>query len=282
VLTILPTRLGDHDARCLRPEACNCQNAHALCHPDMQETMPGEVLRERGPKAPSDHDRLQRGWTQQWDSYWQGSNESTMKVEQKQQGGERMREIDLTHSTPAKIARARAHEDEVEFARERLQKIPESQQERVASAKAPHVQLKEGICIPQLGLGTWKSEPGEVRVAVEHALRNGWRHIDCASVYQNESEVGDALSEVCTTTSLNREDVFVTSKLWNDSHSYGSVRQAVMRSLKHLSLRQLDLLLIHWPIVTGNTGDSVQPPLEETWRALECLVCEVSSRTARD
>ena len=126
--------------------------------------------------------------------------------------------------------------------------------------------------IPLIGLGTWKSEPGKVKDAVVTALKSGYLHVDCASVYENEGEVGDAFQEVFESTKLNREEVFVTSKLWNTDHEPDKVEAALKKSLELLKLEYLDLYLMHWP-VTGNKGSAVvTPSILDTWKAMEDLV----------
>ena len=126
--------------------------------------------------------------------------------------------------------------------------------------------------IPLIGLGTWKSEPGKVKAAVVEALKSGYLHVDCASVYENEGEVGEAFQEVFEKTQLEREEVFVTSKLWNTDHAPDRVEAALKKSLKLLRLDYLDLYLMHWP-VTGNKGsDVVSPSILDTWKAMEDLV----------
>ncbi|MBW2223691.1 MAG: hypothetical protein DRH23_09755 [Deltaproteobacteria bacterium] len=102
--------------------------------------------------------------------------------------------------------------------------------------------------MPALGLGTWKSEPDEVYRAVRSAIEVGYRHIDCAAIYQNETEVGRALTDAFQAGDAKREEVWVTSKLWNDSHAPEHVRPAIQTSLKKLQLEHLDLYLIHWPV----------------------------------
>ena len=101
--------------------------------------------------------------------------------------------------------------------------------------------------MPLLGLGTWKSKPGEVETAVKKALEYGYRHIDCAYVYGNEAEVGTALKYAFEEMKIPREEIWVTSKLWNIFHKPEDVEGAVKRSLKMLGLDYLDLYLIHWP-----------------------------------
>lgn len=147
---------------------------------------------------------------------------------------------------------------------------------QVASAVAPTAFLRYDIDevkinIPLVGLGTWKANPGEVRKAVEVALKCGYRHVDCASIYKNEHEVGDALEHVFRTTTLVREDVFITSKVWNDMHKYEQILPAVQKSLRDLKSDYLDLYLIHWPVTDSNTR-YIDPPIEVTWRAMERLV----------
>jgi len=128
-----------------------------------------------------------------------------------------------------------------------------------------------GYKMPLIGLGTWKAEKGQVRDAVYSALKSGYRHIDCASVYQNEDEVGDAIHHVTSRNLVDRRDLFICSKVWNTDHSAPRVRQACLSSLKALKVDYLDLYLIHWP-VTGNVGDAVSPSIRETWEAMESLV----------
>ena|SRR5579871_204294 len=98
--------------------------------------------------------------------------------------------------------------------------------------------LNTGASIPALGLGTWQSDPGEVRKAVAHALKTGYRHIDCAYAYENEDEVGEGLKEGFE-LGLNRKDLFVTTKLWCTYHS--RVEENLDKSLKNLGLDYVDL-----------------------------------------
>lgn len=92
---------------------------------------------------------------------------------------------------------------------------------------ASSVLLHTGQKMPLIGLGTWKSEPGQVKAAIKHALSAGYRHIDCASVYGNETEIGEALKEsVGSGKAVPREELFVTSKLWNTKHHPEDVEPA--------------------------------------------------------
>jgi len=138
--------------------------------------------------------------------------------------------------------------------------------------------------MPSLGLGTWKAAPGEVGQAVRDALELGYRHIDCASIYGNEAEIGAALQQAFRAGVVNREAIWVTSKLWNDCHEPEQVRPALLRSLQSLGLEQLDLYLIHWPVahrhgvlMAEQASDQIpleQLPLHDTWAAMEALVDE--------
>jgi diketogulonate reductase-like aldo/keto reductase len=96
--------------------------------------------------------------------------------------------------------------------------------------------LFEGGRIPLVGLGTWKSDPGVVKDAVKAALRAGYRHIDCAAVYGNEHEVGQALAEVFAEGVVLREDIWITSKLWNTHHGKDRVPIAIKKTLKDLQV----------------------------------------------
>lgn len=142
--------------------------------------------------------------------------------------------------------------------------------------------FKNGDKIPVLGLGTWKSEPGEVKKAVLAAIKAGYRHIDCAPVYGNESEVGEALTEAFDTGLVKREDMWITSKLWNSNHKEEQVIPALKKTLADLKLDYLDLYLIHWPVafkagVSFPEGSEdfytlKEVPLTETWKGMEATV----------
>ena len=142
--------------------------------------------------------------------------------------------------------------------------------------------FKNGDAMPALGLGTWKSEPGDVYTAVKIAIKAGYRHIDCAPIYGNEKEVGAAINDCINEGLVSREDLWITSKLWNDSHALQDVVPALKQTLVDLQLDYLDLYLIHWPVALNKgvmlpeSGDdfvSLQEiPLSETWSGMEtCL-----------
>lgn len=144
--------------------------------------------------------------------------------------------------------------------------------------------LNDGNTMPAFGLGTWRSEKGAVGEAVKYALQEAdYKHIDCAAVYGNEKEIGEAFEDVFTSGKVKREDIFITSKLWNTKHKKENVEKACRQTLKDLKLDYLDLYLIHWGIAFEN-GDNIEPldsegyikrenvSLQETWRAMEGLV----------
>jgi len=115
----------------------------------------------------------------------------------------------------------------------------------------PTVKLNDGRSMPVVGLGTWKSKPGDVKQAVKAAVKCGYRHIDCAYCYRNEAEVGEALQELFAEEVVSREELWITSKLWNDFHAEEEVPAACAHTLRALKLDYLDLYLVHWPVVTN-------------------------------
>ena len=144
-------------------------------------------------------------------------------------------------------------------------------------ALVPTTTFANGDKLPLIGLGTWKYEPHQVKMAVKEAIKLGYRHIDCAATYGNEKEVGEALAECFQEGIVKREDLWITSKLWNDSHNH--VGKGLKRTLADLQLDYLDLYLIHWPVslkhgvaFPSSADDMVPFDLEKTWRSMEALV----------
>ncbi|KAH8869678.1 Aldo-keto reductase family 1 member B10 [Schistosoma japonicum] len=117
------------------------------------------------------------------------------------------------------------------------------------------LKMNNGRSIPVIGLGTWNSPPGEVGAAVKKALEIGYRHLDCAYFYRNEAEIGEALENALKSLRLKREDIFITSKLWNTFFRPEHVRKACEETLKDLRLNYLDLYLVHWPVPLKYGGD---------------------------
>ncbi|NLP47866.1 MAG: aldo/keto reductase [Clostridiales bacterium] len=127
--------------------------------------------------------------------------------------------------------------------------------------------LNNGLEIPRVGFGTWQTPDGQVAVdSVLAALEVGYRHIDTAAAYNNESGVGEALRQ----SSLPREEVFVTTKLWNSERGYEKTLAAFEVSMEKLGLEYLDLYLIHWPAAKGEPQEW-QKTNADTWRAFEEL-----------
>lgn len=129
--------------------------------------------------------------------------------------------------------------------------------------------LHDGVEIPIVGFGTWKMRDEEnTPKIVEHAIEVGYRHIDTAAIYKNEDLVGQGIRRAIDKGLVTREELFVTTKLWNDSHSYDLAHQALDDSLERLGLDYVDLYLIHWPNPT-KYRDNWKEANAETWRALE-------------
>ena len=123
----------------------------------------------------------------------------------------------------------------------------------------PRLTLNNGVTVPQLGFGVYKVDAADTERVVSEALEAGYRHIDTASAYGNEAAVGRAVAA----SGLARDEVFLTTKLWNDEHD--QARDAARRSLDALAVERLDLYLIHWPAAD-------QDLYVAAWRALETLV----------
>lgn len=137
---------------------------------------------------------------------------------------------------------------------------------RDLSRMIPQKVLSNGQKIPVLGLGTFGSDhytAEHIAEAVDFAIRNGTRHIDCAAVYQNEKEIGNVLAGLFREGEVRREELWITSKVWNDAHGDGEVLAACEKSLKDLQLDYLDLYLVHWPFpnyhAPGCDGDARNP-----------------------
>ncbi|CAG7915955.1 unnamed protein product [Penicillium olsonii] len=144
-------------------------------------------------------------------------------------------------------------------------------------APSTHFKLNTGAQIPAVGLGTWRSEPGQVRQAVSFALQNGYSHIDAALIYGNEHEVGEGIRD----SGVPRENIFITSKLWNTHQS--NVAEGLQKTLEALGTDYLDLYLIHWPVRLVPNETSALLPVNpdgtrsvdrawdqnETWRQME-------------
>lgn len=132
----------------------------------------------------------------------------------------------------------------------------------------PTLELGDGRGIPQLGFGVFQVPPEETTEPVLHALRTGYRHLDTAAAYRNEAGVGEALKR----SGLDRDEVFITTKLWNSDQGRDSALSAFERSLERLGLDQVDLYLIHWPVPSVNK-------YAETWQALTELRADGRARS---
>ena len=150
------------------------------------------------------------------------------------------------------------------------------------AAMATSIKLFTGAEMPQIGLGTWKSEPGAVRAAVIAAIEAGYRHIDCAAAYGNEGEVGAGLADVIERGIVRREDLFITSKLWATKSHPDEVAGALAKTLSDLRTPYVDLYLVHWPFFLAK-GTTFPPPDDArlgyspaaflaVWRKMEELV----------
>jgi diketogulonate reductase-like aldo/keto reductase len=149
----------------------------------------------------------------------------------------------------------------------------------------PQIELRTGDKIPVVGLGTFGSDlysNEQIAEAVKSAIRMGYRHIDCAAVYQNEKEIGEAIAEVIAEGTVTRRELWITGKVWNNRHR--DVEKACRESLSDLKLDYFDLYLVHWPFpnyhapkVGGNARHPDSKPFSvaeymDTWKQMETLV----------
>ncbi|CAN6463684.1 unnamed protein product [Victoria cruziana] len=147
------------------------------------------------------------------------------------------------------------------------------------------ITLSSGFKMPIMGLGVWRVEGDAMKDLVINAIKLGYRHFDCAADYKNEAELGEALELAFQQGLVKREDLFITTKIWNSDH--GHVLEACKDSLMKLKLNYLDLYLVHFPVATkhtgvGTTGSALDAngvleidttiSLETTWHAMEELV----------
>lgn len=157
------------------------------------------------------------------------------------------------------------------------------------SLNVPKIKFNNGEEMPQFGLGTWLSEKGKVKEAVEHAITKGYRNVDAAWIYGNEGEVGEAIEAKINDGTVKREELFVATKLWSTFHQPQDVATACEKSLKNLRISQIDLYLMHFPMAFAHDENfgakkdessphEVKPHVAEdvdyvdTWRAMEDLV----------
>jgi len=136
------------------------------------------------------------------------------------------------------------------------------------ATEVPVLSLHDGVEMPQLGFGVFQISPEETQERVEEALAAGYRHIDTAAAYRNEAGVGAAIAA----SGVRREDVFVTTKLWNSEQGYDSTLRAFEKSIERLGTGHVDLYLIHWPLPSRDL-------FLDTWRAFERIKEEGGARS---
>ena len=125
-----------------------------------------------------------------------------------------------------------------------------------STSQIPNIALNDGVEIPQLGFGVFQVPPEDTAETVTRAFETGYRHIDTAAAYRNEAQVGEAFRA----SGLDRDEVFITTKCFNDDHGYEAAKQAFRKSLDRLEMEYVDLYLIHWPVPSKDL-------YVDTWRA---------------
>lgn len=154
---------------------------------------------------------------------------------------------------------------------------------KAAPGVAPTVTLNDGTKIPVLGLGTWQGgdDPEVVEQAIKDAVDAGYRHFDCAYIYENEAVIGKALREKIAEGVVKREDLYITTKLWNTMHKKEKVVPACKQSVKNFGFDYIDLYLIHWPVSYADDAEGLWPVDEKgnpkyghtdytgTWKGME-------------
>nr|MCY0984189.1 aldo/keto reductase [Streptomyces tirandamycinicus] len=144
---------------------------------------------------------------------------------------------------------------------------PDRRKDRPLVSKVPSITLNNGVAMPQLGFGVWQVPDDEAAKAVGTALEAGYRSIDTAAVYENEKGTGQAVAA----SGIPREELFVTTKLWNSDQGYDSTLRAFDASLTRLGLDYVDLYLIHWPLPARNA-------YVDTYKAFETILAEGRAR----
>ena len=151
---------------------------------------------------------------------------------------------------------------------------------QTSATSVPRIQLNDGRSIPQLGFGVFKVDPAETERIVTDALEVGYRHLDTARIYGNEEGVGRAIAA----SGIPRDELYVTTKLWNDDHGTQSALDAFDASLERLGLDHVDLYLIHWPVPAQDTYVEAWQALariRESGRARPGRACRAATPAAR-
>ncbi len=280
----------------VRRKPAACKTAEDTATPAVADS--GSVIIPAGEPKPSTSRRRQKKTSDHAVSSQAASPKAASPIEEQLTSDQTAME---TSVVPAKSSSAEVLTPAVSASPDHSDKLTKSPQEKLRRktsaellASMEYLNLKWGGKLPKVGFGFWKVDRNQAADICRQAIEAGYRHLDCACDYGNEAEVGQGIARAIADGLVKREDLWITSKLWNTYHAPEHVRPALERTLSDLGLDYLDLYLIHFPIASKfvpferryppgwftdpaaarPSVEEVRVPILETWRALEELATE--------